>query len=101
MAEALIMPTARLFTARGAFVATVEIPPFETGHPPLVMWGERTFMRVTPADALEGRYLEAFCYVATVEVRERGLDACPCCGSTMSAREADEQGACRDCTHGC
>lgn len=57
--------TARLYTPRG-FVVAVEIPPFETGYPPLVMWGGRIFTRVGSSDSRD--YLETFCYEATVEV---------------------------------
>lgn len=57
--------TARLYTPRG-FVVAVEIPPFETGYPPVVSWGARHFLRAGSSDA--GDYLETFCYEATVEV---------------------------------
>jgi len=65
--------TARLYTPRG-FVAAVEIPPFESGFPPLVEWCGRVFSRVGSSDS--GDYLETFCYAARVEVRDvRELDA--------------------------
>lgn len=60
--------TARLHTPRG-FVAAVEVPPFETGFPPAIWWGERVFVRMASAEL--GEYMEVFCFVATVEVVER------------------------------
>jgi len=64
--------TARLNTARGAFVAAVEVPPFETGYPPALVWGLRFFLRLGGPES--GEYFETFCYTALVEViaAERG-----------------------------
>lgn len=59
---------ATLTTATGAHVARVEIPPFETGFPPALVWGERFFVRQYGADF--GLYAEVFCYAARVEVIE-------------------------------
>lgn len=54
---------AHLYSGRGEYVASVEIPPFETGFPPIVVWGVRTFRRVVWAGG-EGSYIETFAYVA-------------------------------------
>jgi hypothetical protein len=62
-----LMLTARLHTATGHHVAAVEVPPFETGFPPALVFGTRFYLRAGSAD--QGSYLETFCYTATVEVR--------------------------------
>jgi hypothetical protein len=51
---------ARLFTGTGAYVGSVEIPPFTTGYPPILVWGVRTFLRV--GDERNGEYAETFAY---------------------------------------
>lgn len=63
--------TAFLYAARG-FVAAVEVPPFETGYPPALVWGNRFFLRMAGAD--HGEYAETFCYTATVEVIDRNAE---------------------------
>ena len=50
-------------------VARVEVPPFETGFPPAIVWGQRFFLRV--GNAADGQYIETFCYRATVEVIDK------------------------------
>lgn len=60
---------AQLYGGTGEYIATVEVPPFETGFPPAVVWGWRFFLR--QGAALSGRYQETFCYAASVEVERR------------------------------
>ena len=64
--------TALLHTARG-FVAAVEVPPFDTGYPPAIVYGSRFYLRMAGID--HGDYMETFCYTATVEVVDRNADA--------------------------
>ena len=66
------MMGANLYTAEGAYVVSVEIPPFETGYPPIVQWGARTFLRIGGREL--GEYVETFCYMALVEIRDARAD---------------------------
>lgn len=55
---------AKLFTAAGGYVTIVDVPPFVTGFPKVLIWGERIF---TLTDQLQsdglGVYGETFTYV--------------------------------------
>ena len=62
---------ARLYNARGGVVARVEVPPFETGFPPALLWGVRFFL-LQRGSPNEGAYVETFCYVARIEVVDPG-----------------------------
>lgn len=66
------MMIARLNTARGEYVAAVEVPPFDTGYPPALLWGSRFFLRLGGPSS--GEYFETFCYTAAVEVIDRAAD---------------------------
>lgn len=70
------MMTATLRTHTGGLVARVEVPPFDTGFPPALVWGTRFFLRLGPFAS--GEYVETFCYHATVEVVG---PRCPGCGA--------------------
>jgi hypothetical protein len=58
--------TARLHNGIGSYVASVEVPPFETGYPPVLLWGDRCFVRLGGPES--GEYFEQFLYVATIVV---------------------------------
>ena len=70
--ESGLMMRAKLFTADGGYVVTVDVPPFVTGFPKVLIWGERIF---TLRDQLQpdglGVYSETFTYVVPPPLQAR------------------------------
>ncbi len=68
----IIMLRAKLFTADGGYVSIVDVPPFVTGFPKVLIWGERIFTLSSELqpDGL-GIYTETFAYAVPppLEVR--------------------------------
>lgn len=64
------MPQAHLFNALGEHVSVVEVPPFETGFPPVLLWGARSFQRT--GGPFTNHYREVFAWV--VETPYQVLD---------------------------
>lgn len=72
MTTAAVSPmlTATLYSGNARdVVARVEVPPFETGFPPVILWGVRSFVRTVGPS--HGDYIEVFSFVATVEVIDK------------------------------
>ncbi len=62
--ESRLMMRAKLFAADGGYVITVDVPPFVTGFPKVLVWGARFFTLTNELqpDGL-GVYRETFTYV--------------------------------------
>lgn len=56
------MRIATLYNGEGGFVARVEVPPFTTGMPVVLIWGSRVFLRDGDLESVE--YHEVFAYDA-------------------------------------
>lgn len=58
----------KLYTESGGFVADVEVPPFITGAPPILIWGQR-FFKFTEETSEGYKYNEAFTYAVPPEIK--------------------------------
>ena len=66
----MVALTARLYSERGV-VAAVEVPPFDSGFPPAIVWRSRFYLRFRTAPSmLEASYRETFAFEARVEIVE-------------------------------